>query len=141
MRHSPPRHAMRLAAALALLLLLAVSSACAQTIVPQYLGAGRSTSSTSDSPTGADCGTTITYTAGTTVSVTLPTSGLPASTAEQPWCHIAMLQAGTGKVVPTISSAAPLNAHSCTGTSARYAFISVSTPDGGTTWLLSGDCS
>jgi hypothetical protein len=104
---------------------------------PQYGSGGRTVSGTTDAPTAADCnGSVITYNAATPIAVTLPTSGMPGL-----WCHIAMLQDGAGKITPTISSAAPRNAHSWTGSGGQYSFIAVSTKDGGTTWYLSGDAN
>jgi hypothetical protein len=113
------------------------SAQCWSTSAVGFISGGRSTSSTSDAPTGADCGYTITYSAATAIAVTLPTSGVPIGG----WCWIAMLQTGAGKITPTISAAAPHNAHTWTGSNGQYSVISVGTPDGGTTWYLVGDGS
>ena len=83
--------------------------------VASVLGNGRAVSGTTDTLSATDCGEEVIYTNSGTVTVTIPaTLG--------PWCNVAILQAGSGKVLVNGSAVTPAtlhSSHSYTGTSGQ----------------------
>lgn len=90
----------------------------------ETLGAGRTSSATTDTLAASDCGTTVFYTSNSAVTVTIPASIVPANNIV---CYMNIAQMGTAKVSVNGSAVTPATLVSelgFTGTSGtQYAII------------------
>ena len=105
--------------------------------VPAVFGTVSSQSGTTYTLAVGDCGTTVQFTSGSAITVTLPNSITAV-------CNIAIEQDGAGQITFSAASGATLHsAHSYTKTYGQYAIVGVSvlSNSGGSSavWYLTGD--
>jgi hypothetical protein len=104
------------------------------------LSGGRTVSGTTDTLAATDCGTTVQYTSGSSVAVTLPNNVV----AGPPYCFVNIVQEGAGQITFSAAAGATLvSAHSYTKTFGIHAGVTVGVTanSGGTAaeWTLFGD--
>lgn len=110
----------------------------------ETLGAGRTSSATTETLTAADCGTTIFYTSNSAVTVTIPASMAPANNIV---CYMNVAQMGTAKVSVNGSAVTPVTLRSdqsftgTSGTQYNEIGLTISTISGTATAVLTGSGS